>query len=178
MATFTANSIELGTGAKFIGTTNGLSDAPVGTIIQTAINGTTNTITAPSDGSYTDLLSLSFTPRQSNSKIIFTIMFNAYYNNNNGASHGVSWRLLRDSTSIKEGTWTFYLHESSYARDYYPTVSTFGFDQPGVTSAITYKLQGRKYSGNSARFATQFGEAQNSSVVGDTIVIKLEELSV
>ena len=178
MATFTANSIQLGTGAQFIGTTNGLSDAPVGTIIQTAINGTTNNITANSDGSYADLLSLSFTPRQSNSKIIFTIMFNAYYNNNNGYSQGVSWRLLRDSTSIKEGTWTFYLHESGYARDYYPTVSTFGFDVPGVTNAITYKLQGRKYSGNSDRFATQFGEAQNSSVVGDTIVIKLEELSV
>ena len=177
MATFTANSIQLATGAQFVGTTNGLSDAPAGTIIQTAINGTTNNITANADGSYGDLLSLSFTPRQPNSKIIFTIMFNAYYNNNNGASHGVSWRLLRDSTSIKEGTWTFYLHESSYARDYYPTVSTFGFDVPGVTSAITYKLQGRKYSGNSARFATQFGEAQNSSVVGDTMVIKLEELA-
>ena len=178
MATFTANSIQLGTGAQFIGTTNGLSDAPVGTIIQTAINGTTNNITANSDGSYADLLSLSFTPRQSNSKIIFTIMFNAYYNNNNGYSQGVSWRLLRDSTSIKEGTWTFYLHESGYARDYYPTVNVFGFDEPGTTSAITYKLQGRKYSGNSSRFATQFGEAQNSSVVGDTMVMKLEELSV
>ena len=105
-------------------------------------------------------------------------MFNAYYNNNNGESHGVSWRFLRVSTSIKEGTWTFYLHESGYARDYYPTVSTFGFDVPGVTNAITYKLQGRKYSGNSDRFATQFGEAQNSSVVGDTMVMKLEELSV
>ena len=178
MATFTANSIQLGTGAQFVGTTNGLSDAPAGTIIQTAINGSSNNITANSDGSYTDLLSLSFTPRQSNSKIIFTIMFNAYYNNNNGYSQGVSWRLLRDSTTIKEGDWTFYLHESQYARDYYPTVSTFGFDEPGGTSAITYKLQGRKYSGNSARFATQFGEAQNPSVVGDTIVIKLEELSV
>ena len=178
MATFTANSIELGTGAQFVGTATGLSNAPTGTIIQTAINGTTNNITANSDGSYADLLSLSFTPRQSNSKIIFTIMFNAYYNNNNGYSQGVSWRLLRDSTSIKEGTWTFYLHESGYARDYYPTVSTFGFDVPGVTNAITYKLQGRKYSGNSDRFATQFGEAQNSSVVGDTMVMKLEELSV
>ena len=178
MATFTANSIQLGTGAQFVGTTNGLSDAPTGTIIQTAINGTTSSVTANSDGSYADLLSISFTPRQSNSKIIFTIMFNAYFNNNNGHSQGVSWRLLRDSTSIKEGTWTFYLHESGYARDYYPTVSTFGFDVPGVTNAITYKLQGRKYSGNSDRFATQFGEAQNSSVVGDTIVIKLEELSV
>ena len=141
MATFTANSIQLGTGAQFVGTTNGLSDAPTGTIIQTAINGTTNNITANSDGSYADLLSLSFTPRQSNSKIIFTIMFNAYYNNNNGYSQGVSWRLLRDSTSIKEGDWCFYLHHSQYARDFYPTVSTFGFDEPGGTSAITYKLQ-------------------------------------
>ena len=171
-------TLNLGTGAQFVGTANGLSNAPNGTIIQTAIDGSTSLITAPSDGSYTDLLSLSFTPRQSNSKIIFTIMFNAYYNNNNGYSHGVSWRLLRDSTSIKEGTWTFYLHHQHYARDYYPTVSTFGFDEPGVTSAITYKLQGRKYSGDSNRFATQFGEAQNSSVVGDTMVMKLEELSV
>ena len=171
-------TLNLGTGAQFVGTATGLSNAPTGSIIQTAINGTTNNITANSDGSYADLLSLSFTPRQSNSKIIFTIMFNAYYNNNNGYSQGVSWRLLRDSTSIKEGTWTFYLHESGYARDYYPTVSTFGFDVPGVTNAITYKLQGRKYSGNSDRFATQFGEAQNSSVVGDTMVMKLEELSV
>ena len=179
MATFTANSIQLANGAKFVGTTNGLSDAPAGTIIQTAINGTTNNITANSDGSYSDLLSLSFTPRQSNSKIIFSIMFNAYYHNgSSGTSQGASYRLLRDSTSIKEGDWCFYLHHTQYARDFYPTVSTFGFDEPGGTSAITYKLQGRKYDGNSARFATQFGEAQNSSVVGDTIVIKLEELSV
>ena len=77
-------TLNLGTGAQFVGTTNGLSNAPTGTIIQTAINGTTNNITANADGSYGDLLSLSFTPRQPNSKIIFTIMFNAYYNNNNG----------------------------------------------------------------------------------------------
>ena len=106
-------------------------------------------------------------------------MFNAYYNNNNGYSHGVSWRLLRDSTSIKEGTWTFYLHHQQYARDYYPTVSTFGFDEPGTTNTITYKLQGRKYAGDSNRFATEFGEDQKSgSAVGDTMVLKLEELSV
>ena len=180
MVTFTANSIQLGTGAQFIGTTNGLSDAPVGTIIQTAINGTTNNITANSDGSYADLLSLSFTPRQSNSKIIFTIMFNAYYHNgSSGTSQGASYRLLRDSTSIKEGDWCFYLHHSQYPRDFYPTVSTFGFDQPNTTSAITYKLQGRKYSGNSSNFATRFGEPQRSgSAVGNSIVFKIEELSV
>ena len=180
MATFTANSIQLGTGAQFVGTTNGLSDAPTGTIIQTAINGTTSNVTSNSDGSYADLLSLSFTPRQSNSKIIFTIMFNAYYHNgSSGTSNGASYRLLRDSTSIKEGDWCFYLHYNNYPRDFYPTLSTFGFDQPNTTSAITYKLQGRKYGGNSSNFATVFGERQISgSAVGDTIVLKLEELSV
>ena len=180
MATFTANSIQLSTGAQFVGTTNGLSDAPAGTIIQTAINGTTNNITANSDGSYADLLSLSFTPRQSNSKIIFTIMFNAYYHNgSSGTSNGVDYRLLRDSTTIKEAHWNMYLHNSQYPRDFYPTTCTFGFDEPGTTNAITYKLQGRKYSGNSSNFATIFGEDQISgSAVGDTMVLKLEELSV
>ena len=173
-------TLNLGTGSIFVGGADGLSNAPTGTIIQTAINGTTSNITSNSDGSYADLLSLSFTPRQSNSKIIFTIMFNAYYHNgSSGTSQGSSYRLLRDSTSIKEGDWCFYLHHSQYARDFYPTVSTFGFDQPNTTSAITYKLQGRKYSGNSSNFATVFGERQISgSAVGDTIVLKLEELSV
>ena len=107
-------------------------------------------------------------------------MFNAYYHNgSSGTSQGASYRLLRDSTSIKEGDWCFYLHHSQYPRDFYPTVSTFGFDQPNTTSAITYKLQGRKYSGNSSNFATVFGERQISgSAVGDTMVLKLEELSV
>ena len=173
-------TLNLGTGSIFVGGANGLSDAPTGTIIQTAIDGTTSNITANSDGSYADLLSLSFTPRQSNSKIIFTIMFNAYYHNgSSGTSQGASYRLLRDSTSIKEGDWCFYLHHSQYPRDFYPTVSTFGFDQPNTTSAITYKLQWRKYSGNSSNFATVFGERQISgSAVGDTMVLKLEELSV
>ena len=173
-------TLNLGTGSIFVGGADGLSDAPTGTIIQTAIDGTTSNITSNSDGSYADLLSLSFTPRQSNSKIIFTIMFNAYYHNgSSGTSNGASYRLLRDSTSIKEGDWCFYLHNNNYPRDFYPTLSTFGFDQPNTTSAITYKLQGRKYGGNSSNFATVFGEDQISgSAVGDTMVLKLEELSV
>ena len=42
---------------------------------------------------------------------------------------------------------------------------------------INYREE--KYSGNSSNFATRFGEDQISgSAVGDTIVLKLEELSV
>ena len=89
-------TLNLGTGSIFVGGADGLSNAPTGTIIQTAIDGTTSNITSNSDGSYADLLSLSFTPRQSNSKIIFTIMFNAYYHNgSSGTSNGVDYRLLQ-----------------------------------------------------------------------------------
>ena len=173
-------TLNLGTGSIFVGGADGLSDAPTGTIIQTAIDGTTSNITANSNGSYADLLSLSFTPRQSNSKIIFTIMFNAYFHNgSSGTSNGTDYRLLRDSNSIKEAHWNMYLHYDGYPKDFYPTTCTFGFDQPNTTSAITYKLQGRKYSGNSSNFATRFGEPQRSgSAVGNSIVFKIEELSV
>ena len=179
MATFTANSIQLGTGAQFVGDANGLSDAPTGTIIQTVIDGSTSNITANSDGSYRDILSISFTPRRSNSKIIYSIMFNAYcHNGSSNTSNGASYLVLRDSTSIKKGDWTFYLNNASYTRDFYPTVNIFGFDQPNTTSTISYKLQGRKYGGNSANFATVFGEAQADSVIGNSVVMKIEELSV
>ena len=178
MATFTANSIQLGTGAQFVGGANGLSDAPTGTIIQTAINGSTSDITVNSNGSYTDIISINFTPRQSNSKIIYSIMFNAYFNNSNGYSQGVSYQVLRDGTQIKEADWCFYLNNNAYNQDFYPTTMIQDFDQPNTTSAITYKLQGRKYSGNSNNFATRFGEPQRSGgALGNSIVFKIEELA-
>ena len=179
MATFTGNSIQLGTGAQFVGSANGLTDAPTGTIIQTAIQGSTSDITVNADGSYKDILSVSFTPRRSNSKIIYTLMFNAFFDNNTGGSNGVDYRVLRDSISIKEGVWTYYLNSSTYLRDFYPVVNIFDFDEPNTSSAITYKLQGRKYNGDSNKFATRFGEAQKSQpAVGNSMVMKLEELSV
>ena len=173
-------TLNLGTGAQFVGTANGLSNAPTGSIIQTAITGSTADVTSNSDGSYTDIISLNFTPRQSNSKLIYTLMFNSYtHNGSSGSSNGTSYQVLRDSTQIKEAVWCFYLNNDSYNRDFYPTTMIQDFDEPGTTSTITYKLQGRKYSGNSSNFATVFGEDQISGdPVGDTIVLKLEELSV
>ena len=171
-------TLNLGAGAQFVGGANGLSDAPTGTIIQTAINGSTSDITVNSDGSYTDVISINFTPRKSNSKLIYTLMFNSYTHNNTGGSNGTSYQVLRDSTQIKEAVWCFYLNSDSYNRDFYPTTMIQDFDEPGTTSTITYKLQGRKYNGESSKFATRFGEAQrSSSAVGNSIVFKIEELA-
>ena len=49
-------TLNLGAGAQFVGGANGLSDAPTGTIIQTAITGSTSDITVNSDGSYTGMV--------------------------------------------------------------------------------------------------------------------------
>ena len=49
-------TLNLGTGAQFIGGANGLSDAPTGTIIQTSVVGTTGRVTVNTDGSYTDII--------------------------------------------------------------------------------------------------------------------------
>ena len=162
-------------GSQFIGGANGLTDAPPGTIIQTSIVASSSVVTVNSDGSYTDVISHSFTPRQSNSKIILNLMFTSYILNNS-VSNGTDYRVLRDSTEIKKAYWNFYLNNGGYTYDFYPVTNIIDFDEPGTTSAITYKLQGRKYNGSSSSFATQFGEAQGGS--GNRIVWKIEELSV
>ena len=178
MATFTANSIDLGTGAQFVGSANGLTDAPTGTIIQTSIVGTSSVVIAPDNGSYADVITHSFTPRRANSKIMYHIMFQCYMNNSSGSSNGVDYRILSDSTSIKEADWCNYLNYSSYTNDWYPQLNVIDFHTPNTTSTITYKMQGRKYGGNSSKFPTQFGEdMKNAGAVGNSIVWKIEELA-
>jgi len=171
-------TLNLGTGAQFIGSANGLTDAPTGTIIQTSIVGTTTKTTSANDGSYTDVLTHSFTPRRANSKIMYHVMFQCYVNNNVGSSNGVDYRILSDSTSIKEADWCNYLNYNSYTHDFYPQINIIDFHTPNTTSAITYKLQIRKYQGNSSKFATVVGEDMKSGdAVGNPIVWKIEELA-
>ena len=172
-------TLNLGTGTQFVGGANGLTDAPTGTIIQTSIVGTTGRVTVASNGNYTDIITHSFTPRRSNSKIMYHIMFQCYCNNNVGSSNGVDYRILSDGTSIKEQSWGNYLNYNSYQHDFYPQMNVIDFVTPGTTNTITYKMQGRKYGGNSSKFATEFGEdtINASSGVGNTIVWKIEELA-
>ena len=173
-------TLNLGNGASFTGGANGLSDAPSGTIIQTSVVGTTGRVTVNTDGSYTDIITHTFTPRRSNSKIMYHIMFQCYLNNNVGSSNGVDYRILSDSTTIKEQSWANYLNYNSYTNDFYPQMNVIDFVTPNTTNTITYKMQGRKYGGESNKFATQFGEDTINAVggVGNTIVWKIEEVSV
>ena len=49
----------------------------------------------------------------------------------------------------------------------------------GTTNQITFKMQGRKYQGQTSSWQTTFGEdTKSGSAVGNTIVWKIEELSV
>ena len=148
-------------------------------IIQTSIIGTPNNVTAPNDGTYTDVMTHNFTPKRSDSKLLYHIMFQCYCNNSNGVSNGIDYRILQDSTTIKEQHWANYLNVASYTHDWYPQMNVIDFITPNTTNQITFKLQGRQYQGSTSSFQTSFGEDnKNGSAVGNTIVWKIEELSV
>jgi hypothetical protein len=148
-------------------------------IIQTSIVTTDNVTSVNSDGSYTDIMTHSFTPKRSDSKLLYHIMFQCYLNNSGGVSNGVDYRILKDSTTIKEQHWGNYLNNASYQHDWYPQHNVIDVVTPGTTANLTFKLQGRKYQGQSSSWQTNFGEdTRSGSAVGSTIVWKIEELSV
>jgi hypothetical protein len=151
-----------------------------GIVIQTSIVTTPNNVTVNSDGSYTDIITHNFTPKRSDSNLVYHLMFQCYLNNNVGYSNGVDYRILQDSTTIKEQHWANYLNNGSYTHDWYPQMNVIDrLANIGTTNQITFKMQGRRYQGSTNSFQTSFGEdTRSGSAVGNTIVWKIEELSV
>ena len=151
-----------------------------GIIIQTSIVSTANKVTVNSDGSYTDIITHNFTPKRSDSNLVYHVMFQCYCNNNGGYSNGVDYRILQDGNSIKEQSWGMYLNHASYQHDWYPQMNVIDrLANIGTTNQITFKMQGRRYQGSTNSFQTEFGEdTKSGSAVGSTIVWKIEELSV
>ena len=151
-----------------------------GIVIQTSIVTTPNNVTVNSDGSYTDIITHNFTPKRSDSNLVYHLMFQCYLNNSGGYSNGVDYRILQDSTTIKEQHWANYFNNSSYTQDWYPQMNVIDrLANIGTTNQITFKMQGRRYQGSTNSFQTSFGEdTKSGSAVGNTIVWKIEELSV
>ena len=73
-------TLNLGTGARFIGSANGLTDAPTGTIIQSDFF-TTETTTTASTTSFATLYTFNFTPRQTNSELVHHVWATTYLHN-------------------------------------------------------------------------------------------------
>ena len=131
----------------------GVLTPSAGQVVQELVTRITSN-TSFSSTSYTDAsgFALTITPKYASSKIIISYWAKTGMNNRTAAA-GQDYRILRDSTEIESAEWQNYWNQEDYTADYYPPLDGTFIDEPNTTSAVLYKLQGRKYSGN-ASYAT------------------------
>jgi len=147
-----------GISAGGISDTKAVADAamPAGAILQVVQVEKTDTFSSNSD-TFTDLtgLSATITPSATSSKILFsaTLCFGM------SADGYGSGRLVRDSTPLgvasADGNRTvcgFAMQMNLNANNKLYTLTYQYLDSPNTTSATTYKLQGRTYTGDSRYF--------------------------
>ena len=122
-----------------------------GSIVQVVTNEVTS-ISTFSSASYTQALSINFTPKFSNSLVKHHFWGLASMNNRD-YNVGQDCRWLRDSTVLSSQSWTNYLNREDYTADFYPTINWHYVDTPNTTSQVTYIFQGRSYGGNGSNHA-------------------------
>ena len=152
-----------------------------GNIIQVVSTTKTDTFSSNSD-SFTDLtgLSVTITPTSTSSKILFsaTLCFGM------SADGYGSGRLVRDSTPLgvapADGNRTvcgFAMQMNLNAHNKLYTLTYQYLDSPNTTSATTYKLQARTYTGDSRYFTinrTQLDTDLNYLHRGESRIIAME----
>ena len=121
---------------------------PTGCIIQTVQTAKTDTFTAGQNTAFTDItgMSVTITPKYSNSKIMIWTSLTGEVQNNTYCAH---FRLMRDSTAIGIGDANGSAPRGSFHLDSYAsggslamiTASFHFMDSPATTSATTYKVQ-------------------------------------
>jgi hypothetical protein len=117
----------------------------VGNTLQ-VVNATTSTDTSESAGTYTDVTNLtaSITPSFSTSKILVMVSVNGIHKTATG-NFGVSLRLLRDATQLKEFSDAFGYGMTTGSDAYLGSSSFTYYDSPATTSSTTYKVQLKTY---------------------------------
>ena len=123
------------------------------------VNGTYNTLTSTTSGSFVDTgISLAITPSASSSKIFVSIQNPAGLTRSNQEVGG-AFQIVRASTAIWTGAGqTFYQGAfGSVSGNQMSAIQTFNYlDSPSTTSATTYKLQQRS-SGGDHTIISQYG---------------------
>jgi len=141
-----------------------------GQVVQEAVKKITSGSTFSSN-SYTDAsgFALTITPKYASSKIIITYWAKSVLNNST-ENAGHDYRILRDSTEIASARWQSYLNRNQYTGDFYPLFDGIFIDEPNTTSAVLYKLQGRKYDGQ------DYGWSINANGGTDNYFFSVKEL--
>jgi hypothetical protein len=110
-------------------------------------------------------LSVTITPSSATSKIyVIANMPLAYSEGPNNGNFVCNFNLVRSSTQLCEGWIGTYGVTSSSAPSGYATATLTTLDSPATTSAITYKVQGKKGDGNNANYIGS-GTRINSIIV-------------
>jgi hypothetical protein len=141
---------------------------PTGSMVSyhTSILTSSNGVTFNSNDYADSGLSITLTPKSTSSKFEIIIHGASEMSNSSGIS-GQDHRLLRNSTMIVAGRWNEYMNPNWATSDFYPWFNLVHIDSPNTTSSITYKFQGRKYSGsqNSWNFGMNTGETGRAHMI-------------
>ena len=158
-------------------------DASAGTILPSAgqiiqvKHAHITSATTFSSTSYADAsgFSLTITPNYTNSVILINIWSGAEYFNTSSVQGAYDHRLLRGSTQIANRSWFNYLNRAHYPADVYNTFTLQFVDTPSSTSALTYKLQGRKYGGGAGNANWIINDGNGGTATAAMTVMELAQ---
>ena len=122
--------------------TSGNGVAIPGHVVQAVTGRFTTYVSITTDG-YTNIGSLSITPKFANSKILITTTNHVYLNSGNASTwRGANFKLLRDSTTILLGdTYDMGLYSVNAATRFMLPNTVQYHDTPNTTSAVSYSIQ-------------------------------------
>jgi hypothetical protein len=146
------NTIQDATNSNTAMTINSSGNVNIpGSVVQVVTNEVTSQATF-SSSSYTQALSINFTPKFSNS-LVKHHFWGLSALNNVSYNKGQDCRWLRDSTVLSSQSWTNYFNRNTNPiADYYPNLNWHYVDTPNTTSQVTYKFEGRSYGGNGSDY--------------------------
>ena len=101
------------------------------------VNTTTGSSYSNGTGSYTDLLTLSITPKSASSK--FFLIATASFSCTGGAGNGAEVALVRNSTTLLN-QYNGHALNNTFNASFAPNI----VDSPNTTSAITYRIQAKR----------------------------------
>jgi len=157
-------------------------DASGGTLVPSANQVVQHLFAVPTgrthfnSGTYTDAagFSVTITPKYSNSKILIRAWAKTSHSNGGGSANNTAQdhRLVRNGSGIYAASWQNYFNQSSMPDDFYPPFTMNYIDTPSSTSALTYKIQGRLYSGSQREWYINDGNGGDTKAVMEVLEIK------
>ena len=153
--TASGSTITIPTGKQLIGTDTNSIKAP-GMVVQVATDHDTTTLTMSSDQSYHDTgLSITFTPKYSNSIILIQCMMAGEVSGHSNL--GIGFQVYKDGVSIYNNDYSLYNSSNNAQR--IEQVPILVRETSGNTTARTYKIVAARRAGAGTAKVNNYGES-------------------